>query len=240
MEKSGLSEGDIKELTDALYGHAVDRAKERIVTADLQLERIERIFSQARLEADRSSAILMFALAEDMMLSCFKNHFNPNVSGGWETITGVGGLIGTAANRLVLLELLYWITSKLANDLRLMKSIRNRFAHHADIIGFQDQKISSWIASMQQIEKPLASKLEGWGMTPIKLAQRELYLLRSLGAIVSLACALAVEPIARQERINSRDVFQGFDQSPDNLRAAMRLQATLSASFWTESSDETN
>ena len=94
----------------------------------LPLERIQQAFAIAKTEADRSASILLFALAEDMMLDSFKCHLNSNLRGGWSGVTGSNGLLATASDRITLLELLYWIRPQTCTDQRLMKSIRNRFA----------------------------------------------------------------------------------------------------------------
>ena len=148
----------VKRVAEAIRVAHVDQARDQLKEKILPLRRIENAFEIARREADRSTSILLFALAEDMMLNCLKDNLNQNISGGWNSVTGGNGVIATASDRLALLELLYWIRPRTASDLRLMKSIRNRFAHHAEVNSFTDSKISGWINSLTPHENPSTSR----------------------------------------------------------------------------------
>jgi hypothetical protein len=121
----------------------------------LQPERLKKVFAVAKAEADRSAAILMFALAEDLMLAAIHRHCNTQIPGGWKDVTEGNGLLATASDRLTFLFIVNWLRPSTHANLRLMKSVRNRFAHHADVEGFDDAKIRGAIGSMFAIEKEM-------------------------------------------------------------------------------------
>ncbi len=147
-------EGDSMEVrvARAMYGSAVERVRQHAAELDLQPERLRRVFKTARSEADRSAAILVFALAEDLMLDAIKRYLNADVRGGWAEVTSGNGLLATANDRITLLCLLRWIHPSVYADLRLLKSIRNRFAHHAEVSSFDDSVIRNWIGAISHTE----------------------------------------------------------------------------------------
>jgi hypothetical protein len=92
-----------------LYGHQVGIVRKESARYDIQAERLRKTYSAAREEADRSAAILFFAMAEDLMLHGLKQHLHGEVNGGWNEISSGNGLLATANDRITLLTLLGWI-----------------------------------------------------------------------------------------------------------------------------------
>jgi hypothetical protein len=225
-----FSEELVSRVAQAIYGSQVNEARKTVAEQDLGLERIRAAFETAIIEADRSAAILVFALAEDLMLSGLRRNMNDNVAGGWKAHAEGNGVLATASDRIAILELLWWIKSHTAADLRLLKAIRNRFAHHADVGSFGDTKISGWVSTLSDCESVLKRVLPQKALQ--KFSPRELFLMRSAGVIVRLAAELAIGPVARSLRVEPRDV-EGptFDQSLDNLRDAERLSAEIMLKF---------
>lgn len=213
--------------TRAMYSHMVGTVTEHAASLDMQPDRLRRVFSTARTEADRSAAILVFALAEDLMLDAIKRYCNPDVQGGWDEVTGGNGLLATANDRINFLYLLRWIQPQVYADLRLLKSIRNRFAHHADVSGFEEEKIKSWIYAMKTTEENLLGSV-AWGDIPRseKFTARQMFLARSSLVLTRLMANLAIAPEARAARVSPGHVeSQGWDRFPDNLKELYRIAA---------------
>lgn len=216
----------VAHVAKAIQDTVIKGARKRIEASEIATARIETTFSVAQGEADRSASILLFALAEDLMLGCLKSHLNSQAHGGWDGITGGNGLLATASDRIALLELLYWIRPSTGADLRLMKSIRNRFAHHADVHEFSDNKISGWVSSMNHHERPALENIKYYNDK--KPTIRNLYLMRSAGILFHLVGDLAVGPVAMQEKLHpSIFLTKDFDLLPQNLQDSMRAQARL-------------
>lgn len=191
----------------SIYEAQVQQARKLAATYDTQFDRIKRVLNVAGIEADRSASILIFALAEDLMLQCFRANFNPKPRGGWDAITEGHGVLATASDRITMLELLQWVSPEVIADLRLLKSIRNRFAHHADVEGFEDKKILGWVTSLSPVEKRITEAL-GAEMTSEwrKLTPREIFLTRAACVVFKLAFDLAVGPAAVKAGVNFADV----------------------------------
>ena len=211
----------------AMYGHAVDTVRKQAAKLDLQPQRLRTAFETARKESDRSAAILVFALAEDLMLDGMKRYLNADVKGGWDELVSSNGLLATANDRINFLYLLYWIYPAVYADLRLLKSIRNRFAHHAEIAGFEDQAIKSWIAAMSLTEaSALKAVAEAGSALPNKFSARQLFLMRSTLVVTQLVANFAIAPEARAARVAPGHVEgDDWDDYPDNLKELNRIAA---------------
>jgi hypothetical protein len=224
-------EGDSMEVrvARAMYGTAIDSVRQHAAKLDLRTERLRGVFRTARSEADRSAAILVFALAEDLMLDAIKRYLKADVKGGWAEVTGSNGLLATANDRITFLCLLQWIHPVVYADLRLLKSIRNRFAHHADVSSFEDSVIRNWIGAISSVESaPLAAASGAEVGHPTKPSTRQLFLMRSALVVTRLVANLAVAPQARALQVAPGHV-EGptWELYPDNLKELYRIAAEV-------------
>ena len=223
MDRTDFSDDLSGDIGFEYYKGMVGDARKAVAEHDLQLDRIKSAFLAAYEEADRSAAILLFALAEDLMLGCFKQHFNQNVAGGWKAITEGNGVIATASDRIALLELLHWIRPSTGADLRLMKSIRNRFAHHADVHSFNDKTVRGWISTMSGLK---GSILHLANVEYEKPDARGLYLARAISTLITLTQELAIGPTSRMAQVDPEDVTPTeVAEHPQNMLDALSLHA---------------
>ncbi|WP_309622559.1 hypothetical protein [Novosphingobium sp.] len=198
----------------------------RIEAQEIPLDRIDKAFAVAENETDRSVAILIFALAEDLMSEFLKFHLNPKAYGGFASAFSNQGVLATASDRIAILELLFWIRKETAQDLRILKSIRNLFAHHSEINSFSDDKIPSWLSSMQ----PLFTTTEDVILK--KRTERSIFLLKSICTIFSLIYDLSVLPITFQEKTDPyQSLGKEWNELPDNIQAIFTRQAGILAYF---------
>lgn len=214
----GFGTGDpVSRLAGTLYGTQVKKVSEKVATYDIGAKRLRSTFNAARSEADRSAAILIFALADDLMLSGLEQHLRGHVKGGWAEVSSGNGLLATATDRITLLALLAWIEPVVYSDLRALKSIRNLFAHHPDAIGFDDEKAKSYIATLSPFEKEMSRQMALGGDAPI--SQRQIYLIRSGFTLTHLVHNLAVGPLAREEHVAPGHVERvNWEELPSNIR----------------------
>jgi hypothetical protein len=205
----------------AMYEASVKAVQEASAKLDLSPQRIKKVFDAARKEADRSAAIMMFALAEDLMIGAIERYCETKLPGkqGWDAVKSAHGLLGNASDRMTFLYILRWIEPRTHADFDLMRKIRNRFAHHADVEGFgSDNEIRGYLSSMGQSEKEL---LKDFPSEKVKrreeLSPRELYLIRSAFTVVMLVRDLAMFPSARANQVSPHDVIN-YGAMPQNFR----------------------
>ena len=93
-------------VAQGIYDARVKMAREETAKLDLSADRIKKVFEKARGEADRSAAILMFALAEDLMIEAIERYCQTKLPGKhrWEDVKSVNGLLGTAQDRMTFLS----------------------------------------------------------------------------------------------------------------------------------------
>ena len=207
-----------------MYGSTINRVREAAAEYDIQAERLRKTFGAARSEADRSAAILMFALAEDLMLTGLKQNLDGEVKGGWDDLSSGNGLLATANDRITLLTLLGWIHPAVYSDLRVLKAIRNRFAHHPDIIGFDEERVRGQISALSPVEKSVLQAIDE--SAEAVLSPRQLYLARAGSLLTRLVENLAVAPVARRERVAPGHITTGkWEQLPANLQELYRISA---------------
>jgi DNA-binding MltR family transcriptional regulator len=210
------TEDPVNTLAGKMYGARVKAHKEEAAKYDIGAERLRKTFDAARAEADRSAAILLFALAEDLMLHGLKQHLQGEIKGGWDEVSSGNGLLATANDRITLLALLAWIHPVVYSDLRVLKAIRNRFAHHPDTIGFDEHKIRSHISALFPAKEAVLPTV---GLSPdAVISPRQLYLARAGSALTRLVINLAVAPAARLDRVAPGHIdMVPWDQLPPNL-----------------------
>lgn len=227
---SGFGNDQLGRVAAAIYGVAVKSARDQVDAFDFQLSRITSVFNVAASESDRSASILLFALAEDLMLHALRHNMKGNCSGGWDAVTSGNGVLATASDRITILELLRWIRPKTGAQIRLIKSIRNRFAHHSEVSGFEDPKIRGWVSTMHAGETaalelfPADDRAKWRKHTP-----REIFMMRATGVITGLVADLAIMPASHRERASAWDVSGrgDFDNLPEPLKDLNRMTADV-------------
>jgi DNA-binding MltR family transcriptional regulator len=211
-----------------MYEAATLQAFKIIENYDVEVDRVKRVIIAMQKESDRACAILIFSLSEDLMLRCLSRNLRPVTKIRWKSITGGNGPLSTAANRIEILELLYWISSPVAQDLRLLKSIRNRFAHHADVESFEDQEIRGWISSLSPRDSVIFPIMAAGNIPPRSVSVRELFIMRSISTIIHMLSELATHPTAMRSHIAPAAILnKDLDNLPENLRLLRLLTAEI-------------
>jgi hypothetical protein len=131
------TEQDFKRATEILLTSAMNGASQ----IQLDATDVGNYYQGLLRESDRAAGILAFAFIESQITEIFSQHIDPNISGGIATILGQSGILNTVSARFKMLRALYWLRQETYDDLRLLASIRNRFAHSHTALTFDDEKI---------------------------------------------------------------------------------------------------
>jgi hypothetical protein len=159
------------------------------------------------------------------MIDALKLNLNGDVDGGWKAVIGSNGLLATASDRLMLLEMLRWINKSTALDLRVMKSIRNKFAHRHDLHSYDDTELKNLISSMTKREDVAKAILIENNADHNISSNRALFLSRAIMTITRLTLDLAEGPTARHFKISPNDLAGDFDKRPECFQEAMRFMS---------------
>lgn len=214
-------------MTAAVYGVAVKAAEKEAAAYDIPLEVITAALSEAVGAPDRTAAIVVFALIDDLMITFLSKNLDPGIKGGLATLFERNGILSTAHGRITLSAALRWIERGTYRDLNLLRDIRNRFAHHVAIRSFTDNSIRGYIASLSKRADAIYKTDEAELFRPIEnLSARELYLFRAISAVDGVCMDLTHLPAARLHHVNPRDMFKGgFEAAPEPLQNLKRVVA---------------
>jgi hypothetical protein len=141
---------DIVEIAaKAMYEHQVQRALEAISKLSLDLSRIRHTFEDVLDETDRSCAITIFALIDEIISELFLFHINPGFEQRKRRLFDEFGLLPTASRRIQMLFALNWIKDVTFHDLNLLRKIRNDFAHRSNLRSFGASPIKGYLTSFK-------------------------------------------------------------------------------------------
>jgi DNA-binding MltR family transcriptional regulator len=131
----------------------------KIADRRLPIEEYQNFFLSLVNESERGLAIISFAYIDTMMQSLMLAEFNPQVSGGAESLLSPQGPLDTASARSKMCAALNWITQDTYRDLDLLRKIRNEFAHNPLATSFEDTKIKGLLSSMTTREQAMIAAL---------------------------------------------------------------------------------
>jgi hypothetical protein len=78
-------------VTSAIYRVAVQQAETDAAKYDIPLEAITSALGEAIDAPDRTTAIVVFALIDDLMISFLSKNLNPQIRGGLDALFGPNG-----------------------------------------------------------------------------------------------------------------------------------------------------
>jgi hypothetical protein len=207
-----------------MHGAIVKEAETSAAKHEIPLDKITAAISEAIAVPDRTAAIVIFALIDDLMIFFLSKYLNPGLRGGLGVLFERDGLLSTAHRRITLSAALYWINSGTYNDLDLLRNIRNRFAHEVSVRSFTDDRVRGYVASLAPGEARLYESEIGANFRPKDtLSPREIYLLRAIKLVGQLCADFVLLPSARANRVAPADLFKdGFETLPENLKNLWR------------------
>lgn len=146
-EKCGI---DLRtRVAEAIYRTSLDQATQEINKKTLVLSDVENAFLEAYEANDRACAIIIFALADQLLIDIFSCHLIKPSKEFHSKILGDNGILPTASSRITMTYALAWITPNTYHDLNLMRKIRNRFAHEMKAKTFSDHAMSGLLSSFK-------------------------------------------------------------------------------------------
>ncbi|WP_447911177.1 hypothetical protein [Brevundimonas bullata] len=208
----GNDQHEVERVAKAIYQVQVQSARRSVAEIEFDLDEMKRVIDVAIAESDRAASILLFSYAEDMMVEGIKRNLKGDLKGGFKSLLAPNGLLATAHNRTTLLAALRWISTETYEALNVLRSIRNRFAHHVACDSFDDKVISGMVTSLPAFEKPITEQ------TREKfVGMRQVYLARSLLTVYRVMHEVAVLPHAMANHVDPRDVGGPYEDRPASV-----------------------
>ncbi|MFM2149694.1 MAG: hypothetical protein RLZZ187_2000 [Pseudomonadota bacterium] len=220
----------------AIYGVHVQAARSALDDLELPYQHISAALTEARdASDDRTAAIVLFALLDDLSIRLIQRNLDPNVKGGISRLFDGYGFLSTANARMTMAAALRWIDPRTHNELDLLRRIRNEFAHNVAVRSLADDPVAGWLSSMQPTERRFRAGVDAALVLKPDLQVRplEAYTLRqrliARGAwlVKQVTFEIPVLPVAQLHQVSPDDVFGDWDATPASFRETQK--AVISA-----------
>jgi hypothetical protein len=208
----------------ALYSHHVGEAVRSVdERKTIPLELIRSTAERLTQESDRSCAIIMYNLIDDLTQELILQECNPEISGLKNRLFGQFGMLPNSANRFLFLFALGWISRDVFHNMNIIRKIRNEFAHNILCDSFSCDVIRSYATSIapthvSQLERVLDT---AHAYDPTKLTRdqvdlilrsyhdrkRLFFVLEASFLMNELIGQICVMPEARRQRVHLTHVL---------------------------------
>jgi hypothetical protein len=236
----------VERVAKAIYMSAVESARGIVAGKTLPVEKIKAVFDDAISASDREAAIIVFALIDDIATDFFRDRLTGNVPDGIDqSFFSASGMLGSAHNKILLMAGLQWIRIDTYKELRLIRRIRNEFAHHVEHKSFTESPIRDFIGSMAEAEAPVWEIFQTHTVPDQLKSHPELakiandllhegppvrvkFMIRSCLATAGMIQDIAFIQAALSHRVHPGSLAGDFDSQPENIKELMRTVSRLS------------
>lgn len=223
LEKFGFGDDLESRVAAAIYGEQLKSAESNAADFRIDAERIKAAFKEAIKSSDRTAAIVIFALIDDIIIASLKHHMNPKIKGGTKSLFEKNGLLSSANSRITLSAALYWINPQTYHDINILRTIRNNFAHHIDYDSFEHKTIKGLISSINHQEKRYFLSMSKVLVELSSLSVREIFLVRALAVTNSLCMDCMKIPFAISNKVDPDHMFStSYELLPDQIKDILR------------------
>ena len=221
--RSGRSEKTINEVAAALEKDQLDRLFTAVSEIDLREESFKEFFSGLRSESDRALAIVTFAYIDERLRDLFEQALNKEVAGGTASLLeGIAPLSSSNA-RIQLAAALYWLRPDTYHNLRLLRKIRNDFAHDSTANAFSHRRIAGLLTSMHPIENKIIDAVRSITEFDRELIDRERFFIRCVTTCQAMITEMASAPIASRMGLPPHALYRrDMKELPLPVQALMR------------------
>jgi len=228
MPPSPEREVTVEELAQFLEEQDYLQLWQKLSNLSLPSAEFERFFLELRSESDRALAIVAFSYIDEMLEQLFQRALNPEIVGGVTGLFDSFGPLSTANARIELAAALYWIEPRTYHSLRILRRIRNTFAHEPFASSFEDARVASLLSSLVPLEQPLFEAMPNAFEPLERISKRVLYHVRAALTCHNLMAQLATAPSAQRLGMPPHAALRkGFDAQPTALKELDRALASI-------------
>jgi len=218
------------EAVKAIVGVFLDKLKDAVAHIDLDPQSFYDFFQSVRTESDRAMAIIIFSFIEERLGGLLREAMSPDIVGGPATLFEGFGPLSTASARIELAAALYWLSPETYHNLRLLRKIRNGFAHGPFVGNFEEAKIRDLLNAMDPLEDRVfeAFSIDKVNLDRAGTSQRIAFLLRSILTCSRMMAEVSTAPCAQRVGLPPH-VALGVDARarPEAIDALWRITSEL-------------
>ncbi|HEY6527056.1 MAG TPA: hypothetical protein VIZ65_00055 [Cellvibrionaceae bacterium] len=116
---------------------------------ELGTEALPDVVKALMSESDRGAVVLAGSYIENLLGVSLRSKFKVKTKKLDESIFGANGALSTFSQRIDICESFGFIKAEICTELKIVKSIRNEFAHHPFDARFKDQEIDKLVKKLQ-------------------------------------------------------------------------------------------
>lgn len=205
-----------------------DYFRKVIGESQLHEEELLEFFGGLIAESPRALAIVAFSYIDEKLAMLMRQHMNPEISGGLDSIFNSFGPLSTASGRIKIAAALRWLTPSTYRHLELLRRIRNEFAHSAFLNSFDESPVKDLMGQFEPLEMGLWKTMADRLLPYEDVSRRQLFHIRA-----TFTCARMIEEITCAPRAITMGLSptalheDGFDAVPkpfkELIRAALKV-----------------
>jgi hypothetical protein len=234
----------VEAVAKAIYDHAVKSAVKSIEENKIDYQLIRSVEQNIERESDRSCAIIIFSLIDELMQGLILAECEASVPRLKDRLFDPqSGMLPNTAKRIFFAMALKWISKETFHTLNILRKVRNEFAHTIACDRFDHVKIRGLLSSIASVNKDgfvaaLEVALDGLGipekfddaLAEYSKKERFFFLVECALTMDRLVREMAVFPEVQRWRIDSGDVVNRYDNLPgipSNLRGMSHAAMSL-------------
>ncbi|MHA6203498.1 hypothetical protein ACXU4B_03625 [Dyella soli] len=218
---------DVRPISDADVERALravrDYFRELISESQLYEGELLEFFKSLTAESPRALAVVAFSYIDEKLATLMRQHMNPDISGGLDSLFKSFGPLSTASGRIKIAASLRWLRPSTYRHLEVLRKIRNEFAHSPFLNSFDEAPVRDFLGQFEPLEKALWSFMDDRLLPYEGVSRRQLYHLRA-----TLTCARMIEEVTCAPRAISMGLSpsalheDGFSVVPKPFKELVR------------------
>jgi hypothetical protein len=221
---------DIDKLVEAGQDGVRRHLCEELGKVDLGHEHFLTFFRDLTPESDRAVAVIVFAYVDEQLRVLMERACNPDIAGGCKSLFEGFGPLASAGARIQLAAALFWLSPLSYKNLRLMRKIRNEFAHSTAARSFSDSAISGLVTNMERLEEAVIAASPEEFRPETERKPRDLFIVRSALTCAHMMSEVAVAPAAIRAGLYPHEPLRhGYAELPQSVKELTRSAMTVLA-----------
>ena len=214
----------VEKVAKALFQQAIKQARLDAGMLDFSMSDAIPVFRKLVGETDTGIAIVSAAYFDDCLKKLFSLNIDKSSRKIFEAIFDFNGPLGTFSSRINLAFGLSLISRKTHQRLKSIRKIRNEFAHSPYGISFNTEAIKNKIIGIDLNHKRFideirkSKKIRRVTKPPSRLTMKEIFLIKSVLTLASMASEMIAFPVAKQNKVPVGAILGDYDNLPDNLK----------------------
>lgn len=245
-------------MAKAMHDAAIDRVFRTLERKDLpDPKECVRVIKSLGSESDRAVPVVLFGYIDALVLRLLSAEIDASVPGGPAKLLKGYGPLASASSRIDVAHAMRWLPGVTAANLRLLRAVRNEFAHNP-FITFEEPRIRDRIVANSVLAEVLGksrtssespgvyvddigqewvstAEVPGLNVDKVRRTARLDFVFAGVFTLYPAVLQLYVAPVALRSGVHPSDVLTRTDEMPEPLKEFHdSFPDLVDAAFWQE------